>query len=396
MSYIDRQIELRNRAWEEAKSILDKAGSENRDLTAEEEQSYARINEDLSKRAEIISSLQADEAREARLLEATRGFGDSLRSEEKTLHIPNDAETIRALANGDLRSFTFEQRDVVKTSTGAPVPTSFYDQIVEHMVVAGPMLETSTMLRTAGGEALQIPRTNAYSTSTLTAEGSAISESDPTFQAFVTLNAYKYGFLVQVSREMLDDSGVDILGFLAREAGTSIGVAVNTALTTGTDTTQPNGIATAAGSGITGGTGVAGAFTADNLIDLSYSVNSAYRRMPGTGWQMAGPTIAAVRKLKDTYGQYLFQPSLQAGQPDQLLGYAIYENPDLAAVGTAAKSVLFGHLPSYYVRMAGGIRFDRSDDYAFANDLVTFRATVRIDGDLPQNSSIKYFIGGAS
>ena len=396
MSYIDRQIELRNRAWEEAKSILDKAGSENRDLTAEEEQSYARINEDLSKRAEIISSLHADEAREARLLEATRGLGDSLRSEEKAIHIPNDAETIRALANGQLRSFTFEQRDVVKTSTGAPVPTSFYDQIVEHMVVAGPMLETSTMLRTAGGEALQIPRTNAYSTSTLTAEGSAISESDPTFQAFVTLNAYKYGFLVQVSREMLDDSGVDILGFLAREAGTSIGVAVNTALTTGTDTTQPNGIATAAGSGITGGTGVAGAFTADNLIDLSYSVNSAYRRMPGTGWQMTGPTIAAVRKLKDTYGQYLFQPSLQAGQPDQLLGYAIYENPDLAAVGTAAKSVLFGHLPSYYVRMAGGIRFDRSDDYAFANDLVTFRATVRIDGDLPQNSAIKYFIGGAS
>ena len=118
--------------------------------------------------------------------------------------------------------------------------------------------------------------------------------------------------------------------------------------------------------------------------------------MPGTGWQMAGPTIAAVRKLKDTYGQYLFQPSLQAGQPDQLLGYAIYENPDLAAVATSAKSVLFGHLPSYYVRMAGGIRFDRSDDYAFANDLVTFRATVRIDGDLPQNSAIKYFAGGAS
>lgn len=394
MSYIDRQIELRNRAWEEAKALLDAASAENRDLSAEEEQTYARINEDLSKRAEIISSLQADEAREARLVEATRGIAPA--ASNSSLHIPNDAETLRALANGDLRSFTFEQRDVVKTSTGAPVPTSFYDQIVEHMVVAGPMLETSTMLRTAGGEALQIPRTSAYSTSSLTAEGSAISESDPTFQAFTTLNAYKYGFLVQVSREMLEDSGVDILGFLAREAGTSIGVAVNTALTTGTDTTQPNGIVTAAGSGITGSTAVVGAFTADNLIDLSYSVNSAYRRMAGTGWQMSGPTIGAVRKLKDTYGQYLFQPSLQAGQPDQLLGYAIYENPDMAAVGTAAKSVIFGNLSSYYVRMAGGIRFDRSDDYAFANDLITFRATVRIDGDLPQTSAVKYFIGGAS
>lgn len=392
MSYIDRQIELRNRAWEQAKAILDVAAAEKRDLSAEEEQAYARINEELNTRSETIKQLQADEEREARIAEATR----DLRSVNPGFKVVDDAETIRALARGEIRGADFEKRDVVKTSTGAPVPTSFYDQIVEHMVVVGPMLETSTMLRTAGGEALQVPRTNAYSGSSAFAEGSAIGESDPTFQAFVTLNAYKYGFLVQVSREMIEDSGVDLLGFLAREAGISIGVAVNKALTTGTDSTMPNGIAVAAGSGITGGTGVAGAFTGDNLIDLSYSVNSAYRRMPGTGWQMNATALAATRKLKDSYGQYLFQPSLQLGQPDTLLGFPIFENPDLAAPGTAQKSVLFGHLPSYFVRMAGPIRFDRSDDYAFANDLVTFRATVRIDGDLPQAEAVRYFIGGAS
>ena len=392
MSYIDRQIELRNRAWEEAKALLDAAAAEKRDLSAEEEQKYARINEDLNKRSETIKQLQADEARELNIAEATRGK----RTAEETREVQNDADLVRALCRGEVRSVTFEKRDVLTSSTGAPVPTSFYDQIVEHMVVAGPMLQTSTMINTAGGEALQVPRTNAYSTSTLTAQGSAFSESDPTFQSFITLNAYKYGHLIQVSREMIDDSGVDLLGFLARQAGISIGVAVNTALTTGTDSTMPNGIAVAAGSGVTGSTAVVGAFTADNLIDLSYSVNSAYRRMPGTGWMMATSALAATRKLKDTYGQYLFQPSLQAGQPDQLLGYAIYENPDVAAVGTAAKSVLFGNLREYYVRMAGGIAFERSDDYAFANDLITFRARVRIDGDLPQTAAVKYFIGGAS
>lgn len=392
MSYIDRQIELRNRAWEEAKALLDAAAAEKRDLSAEEEQKYARINDDLNKRSETIKQLQADEARELNIAEATRGK----RTVEEAREVQNDADLVRSLCRGEVRSVTFEKRDVLTSSTGAPVPTSFYDQIVEHMVVAGPMLQTSTMINTAGGEALQIPRTSAYSTSTLTAQGSAFSESDPTFQSFITLNAYKYGHLIQVSREMIDDSGVDLLGFLARQAGISIGVAVNTALTTGTDSTMPNGIAVAAGSGVTGGTGVVGAFTADNLIDLSYSVNSAYRRMPGTGWMMATSALAATRKLKDTYGQYLFQPSLQAGQPDQLLGYAIYENPDVAAVGTSAKSVLFGNLREYYVRMAGGIAFERSDDYAFANDLITFRARVRIDGDLPQTAAVKYFIGGAS
>jgi HK97 family phage major capsid protein len=392
MSYIDRQIELRNRAWEEAKALLDAAAAEKRDLSAEEEQKYARINDDLNKRSEIIKQLQADEARELNIAEATRGK----RTVEEAREVQNDADLVRSLCRGEVRSVTFEKRDVLTSSTGAPVPTSFYDQIVEHMVVAGPMLQTSTMINTAGGEALQIPRTSAYSTASLTAQGSAFSESDPTFQSFITLNAYKYGHLIQVSREMIDDSGVDLLGFLARQSGIAIGVAVNTALTTGTDSTMPNGIAVAAGSGVTGGTGVVGAFTADNLIDLSYSVNSAYRRMPGTGWMMATSALAATRKLKDTYGQYLFQPSLQAGQPDQLLGYAIYENPDVAAVGTAAKSVLFGNLREYYVRMAGGIAFERSDDYAFANDLITFRARVRIDGDLPQTAAVKYFIGGAS
>jgi HK97 family phage major capsid protein len=392
MSYIDRQIELRNRAWEEAKALLDAAAAEKRDLSAEEEQKYARINDDLNKRSETIKQLQADEARELNIAEATRGK----RTVEEAREVQNDADLVRSLCRGEVRSVTFEKRDVLTSSTGAPVPTSFYDQIVEHMVVAGPMLQTSTMINTAGGEALQIPRTSAYSTASLTAQGSAFSESDPTFQSFITLNAYKYGHLIQVSREMIDDSGVDLLGFLARQSGIAIGVAVNTALTTGTDSTMPNGIAVAAGSGVTGGTGVVGAFTADNLIDLSYSVNSAYRRMPGTGWMMATSALAATRKLKDTYGQYLFQPSLQAGQPDQLLGYAIYENPDVAAVGTAAKSVLFGNLREYYVRMAGGIAFERSDDYAFANDLITFRARVRIDGDLPQTAAVKYFIGGAS
>jgi HK97 family phage major capsid protein len=258
------------------------------------------------------------------------------------------------------------------------------------------MLETSTIINTAGGEALQIPAQATYSTGTVSSEAAAIGESDPTFNAFKTLNAYKYSFLTQISREMIEDAGVDILSFLADQTGNSLGYAVNAALTTGTGTVQPTGIVTAAGSGITGGTGVSGAFTADNLIDLVYSVDTAGRRLPGTGWQMNAKSIAAVRKLKDNAGQYLFSPSLSADARDLLLGYPVFENPAMVDPATTAKSVIFGHLPSYFVRTVGGIRLDRSDDFAFQNDLVTFRATFRVDGTLPQSSHIKYFVGGAS
>ena len=393
--YIDRQVEIRNRAWEEAKSILDKAASEKRDLTAEETQTYERISTELDERAQVISKLREDEAREARLDAATRQIADQARP-VNVAQVADDIANVRSLVTGERRSFVFEKRDVVKTSQGAPVPTSFYDQVIEQARLVGPMLATSTVLNTAGGENLQIPSQAAWSTAAIVGEGTAIDESDPVFNSFITLGAYKYSFLVQVSTELLEDAGVDLLGFLANQVGNELGFRVNSGLTVGSGTGAPKGVVAAAGSGITGGTGVAGAFTADNLIDLYYSLNGAARLLPGVGWMMNGKSIGAVRKLKDNGGAYVFQPALSADAPDTLLGKPIFENPAMVDAATTAKSVIVGHLPSYFVRTVGGIRLDRSDDYAFNAGLVTFRATFRVDGNLPQPSHIKYFIGGTA
>ena len=394
--YIRQQAEARAKAWEEAKALLDSAAAEKRDLTAEENQTYDRIMADLDSRSQVMETMKAQAEREERAAEAMKGFEAQVKPEVVAVPAINEADLIRSLARGEIRSHSFEKRDVTKGSTGAPVPTSFYDQVIMLARHVGPMLETSTILNTAGGENLQIPSLSAYSTGTVSSEAAAIGESDPTFNAFKTLGAYKYSFLTQISREMVEDAGVDILGFLAQQTGNALGYAVNGALTTGTGTVQPTGIVTAAGSGITGGTGVTGAFTADNLIDLVYSVDTAGRTLPGTGWQMNAQSIAAVRKLKDSAGQYLFSPSLSADARDLLLGYPIFENPAMASPATSAKSVIFGHLPSYYARTVGGLRLDRSDDYAFQNDLITFRATMRVDGNLIQTSHVKYFAGAAS
>jgi HK97 family phage major capsid protein len=274
------------------------------------------------------------------------------------------------------------------------VPTSFYDQVIMQARLVGPMLDTSTVLRTAGGENLQIPSQASWSTGTVTGEGTAIGESDPGFNSFITLSAYKYSFLVQLSRELIEDSGVDILAFLAEQTGNAIGYAVNADLTTGNGTNKPKGIVAAAGSGVLGTT-AGGLFTADNLIDLAYSLDGAARRLPGVGWMMNTASLGAVRKLKDTAGYYIFSPALADGN-DQLLNFPVFENPAMASQASAAKSVIFGHLPSYYVRQAGGLRLDRSDDYAFNADLVTFRATMRVDGNLPQTSHVKYFINNTN
>jgi HK97 family phage major capsid protein len=224
-------------------------------------------------------------------------------------------------------------------------------------------------------------------------EGSAIAESDPTFSS-ITLGAYKYSFLIGVSNELIADAGFNLEALLAEQAGNAIGYTVNSVLTTGDGSSKPNGIVTAAGSGITGGTAVSGAFTADNLIDLAYSLDGAARRLPGVAYMANTASLGAMRKLKDNSGQYLYQVGV--GQPDSFAGFPIFENPAMAAQATDAKSVIFGHLPSYKVRMAGGLQVASSTDYAFNKDQTFYRFLMRVDGDLTHAGHVKYFVGAAS
>ena len=392
--YLKRQTELRVNAWEEAKHLLDAAATEGRDLTGEEQVIYERISEDMENRARVIEQMTKDEERAQRL--------DAVAANVRTDEAPaptdeDDTTALRSLLRGEKRSLEFvERRDVLKTNTGAPVPTSFYDQVILKARLVGPMLSVSTTLNTSSGENLQIPVLSTYSGATVAAEAGAIGESDPAFGTFVTMSAYKYSYLTQVSREMVEDSGVDILRFIADNVGQGIGYNVNTKLTVGTGTVEPKGIVAASTLGVTGSTAVSGAFDALNLIDLAYSVDGAARMLPGAAFMMNGKSIGAVRKLRDTAGNFVFSPSLAVGVPDTLLGFPLHENPAMADAATTAKSVIFGHMPSYYVRSVGGIKVDTSSDFAFSTDLITIRVVYRLDGQLPQTSHVNHFIGGAS
>ncbi len=396
--FLTKQIDARQRAWSEARAMLDVAAAENRDLTAEEREKYDRINADLDQRAAFIKDVQAAEAREAEIMRGMEGRESAVRPSAPVAAVTSDVDVMRSLLRGEIRSASFERRDVLKSSSNAPVPTTFADTVFDQARLVGPLLDPAvvTVMNTSSGENYVIPTLSTWSTAGLEGEAASIDESDPGFGK-ITLGAYKYAFLTQISSEMAADSNVDILGFVAQQAGNAIGYAVNSVLTTGTGTVQPNGIATAAGSGITGGTGVSGAFTADNIIDLVYSVDGAARRLPGFGIMANGASIGAIRKLKaSTSGEYLFTPTLDASTPDRLLGYPLIENPHLANAGTSARSILAGHFPSYMVRTVGGIQVARSDDFAFQNDLITLRCLIRVDGNLLQSSHVKYFAGGAS
>jgi len=408
--FIKRLQERRLNVWEQTKELLDTAEEAKRELSAEEEQTYQRLSADLDKIDERVKEMVEAEQRTK---DAEAAFADLLDKPADVRKKAQDTSAeLRQWLTGEGGKRAFEVRPDATTphdfrtlskltaAAGAnTVPISFYNRLIEHMIeVSGVLMANPTLLRTASGEQIQIPKTTAHSTPSGApiAEAATLASSDPTFGQ-VPLDAYKYGILLQISHELLNDTGVDLAGYLARQAGRAIGNWLGTHLVTGTGTNQPNGVVTAATVGVTGGAGVVGAFTADNLIDLFYSVIAPYRNSSSCAWLMKDSSVAGLRKIKDSTNQYIWQPGLTADAPDTVLGKRLYTDPNVAAVALSAKSVVFGDFSTYFVRMVESLRFERSDDYAFNTDLVSYRAVLRGDGDQVDTSgAIKVFQGNAA
>ncbi|MER8042715.1 phage major capsid protein [Streptomyces sp. NPDC094032] len=409
--YVKRLQEQRAGLWEQAKALLDTAEAEKRDLTADEEQTFQRLNGDMDKidaRAkELLDAEQRQKDADAtfrQLLdsppapEARGGAADP--EVTRVRQWLTGASGSRSLDIVPAQNIPLDQRTLSKLTAAAganTVPISFYNRLVAHMIeTSGILAAGPTVLRTATGEQMQIPKTTAHSSSaTRVAEAAPLPTNEPTFGQ-VPLDAYKYGFLLQVSHELANDTGVDLLGYLAMQAGRALGNGFGAELVTGTGSSQPNGVLTASTLGKTGAASVAGAPSGDDIIDLFYSVISPYRMSASCGWMMRDGTVGTLRKLKDGQGNYLWSPGLE-GTPDTILGKPLHTDPNMPAVGLGAKSILFGDFSTYFVRQVEALRFERSDDYAFNSDLITYRAILRGDGDqVDTTGAIKNFTGNAA
>ena len=414
ISLIKRLIDTRANEWDEMQKILNRAEEENRDLTAEEQEQSEKATRSIGALDERIQQLEDLDKR-------NKSFGKQRAKYEGVTPVdggpPSDepivADQFRALAKGEINQIEFDMtsirtevdsngkvhyRDLSKLTAAAGgdvVPTDFVRRLYEHLVESSAIRRTNvTIVATSGGENLDFPKTTGLHTAALTAEAAAIAESDPTF-AKVTLGAFKYAVATQVSFELLADTGVDLEGFLARDMGRSVGDNQGIDFIVGDGSAKPNGVVTASTLGVTGGAGVSGVFTVDNLIDLYYSVIDPYAAR-GT-WMMRRASEGSARKLKDSNNNYLWQPSLVSGTPNTLLGRPVVTDPNIVAEALSAKSVIFGDMSAYVIRDAGGLRVARSDDFAFTSDLATFKAVLRSDGDLVDaTGAVKHYIGNAA
>jgi HK97 family phage major capsid protein len=377
--FIKTQQEVRANLIAQVRDVIESAEADKRGLDAEEMQKIERIEADIAKADEAIRAAERNEERRSEVDAAARGFVPV--TEART-----DADIFRALSKGEVRSHTFnhEKRATLVPSVNT-VPVSFLDQVYGIARLVGPMLEVSDVITRTSGESLRIPTYTAYSTAAQYAAGSAIADSEPTFSS-VLLEPKKIGFTVRIANELLTDAGFPLEATIAEQAGNAIGFKINDLATVGTGSAETTGIVTAAGSGVTAGTT---AFTADDLLDLAYSLDGAARRLPGVGYMANTKTLGFIRKLKDADGRYIYDP--RVNEADQVLGYSVFENPAMADIGTGKKSVVYGHLPSYKI-VTTGLDVATSTDAYFANDETAYRFTYRFDGKLTHSSHVKYLI----
>lgn len=385
--------EKRAKAWEGTKAFLESHRTDKGVLTAEDDGIYTRMEKEIDDLGVEIARMERQEARDAEL--------------SKAVNAPLTGKPMSNVPEKQGRASDAYKQDFVSMLRGKPmlqnvlsttpdadggylVPEEFERQIVTGLEEANIVRTLAKTITTSAER--KIPIAATHSIAQWTAENAAYTESNPTF-AQKTIDAFKLTDLAKVSVELLQDSMFDLESYIATEFARAFGAAEEEAFCIGTGTGQPSGIFTASGGtvGVTAGSPTA--VTVDNLIDLVYSLQSAYRK--NAAFFMRDVTVSALRKLKDSNGAYLWQPSVQAGQPDRLLGYPLYTSPYVPAVAASALPIAFGDFKNYWIADRTGRTVQRLVELYSGNGQVGFLATERVDGKVILPEGIQLMKMGA-
>lgn len=375
--------EMRNKRaklWNTMEGFLDTHRNDMGVLSAEDDATYSKMERDLDSMTNEIKRMERRETIEAELnkpvntpitetpentaaLKDKVGRASDAYKEDFDRHLRGKALVHNVLSEG------------TDADGGYLVPEEFERDIVTTLEEENVVRSLAKVITTQHER--KIPVATGHSTAQWTAENAAYTESNPTFGQ-KQIDAFKLTDLCRVSVELLQDSAFDIEDYLMKEFARAFGIAEEEAFCVGTGTNQPTGIFTANG-GTVGVTAAANnAVTADELISLVYALKSPYRR--NAKFLMNDATISAIRKLKDQNGAYLWQPSVQAGQPDRLLGYEIFTSPYVPTMATGALTVAFGDFKNYWIGDRAGRTVQRLNELYATNGQIGYVATERVDG----------------
>ena len=385
--------EKRAKAWEAAKTFLDtKRGSDGL-VSAEDAQMYDRMEEDIMNLGKEIQRLERQEALDAELNrpintpiigkpsvpgmqskegrasdEYKKAFWNAMRSKAPTQEVMN------SLSVG------------TDSEGGFLVPDEFERTLVQTLEEENVFRQLAKIVKTSSGDR-KIPVVTTKGSAAWLDEGEEFEESDSAFGQ-TSIGAYKLGTMLKVSDELLNDSVFNLENYISTEFARRIGAKEEEAFLVGNGEGKPTGIFNDTGGAELGVTAASTtAITADEIIDLVFSLKAPYRK--NAVFIMNDATVKAIRKLKDGQGQYLWQPSLTAGTPDTLLNRPIYTSAYAPTIASGVKSIAFGDFGYYWIADRQGRSFKRLNELFATTGQVGFLASQRVDGKLILPEAIK-------
>lgn len=414
MSKLAQLRERRNAKAQEANALNNKFPADQRMPVADAERLDAilaeveAIDAEISREIRLAQVAGNDQAEhEAALNAATRNGGGRT----------DEASALRAMLTGGLSALSPEQRNAMfarvnpdiraamSTTTGSEggytVATEFSRNLIQAMKQEFAVRSVASTIQTSTGAQMLFPTTDATAEEgEIVGQNTSVATGETTFGQ-ASLDVYKYSSKsIALPFELLQDSMFDIEAYIQTLLRLRLGRIQNKHHTTGTGSSQPNGIVTAAALGKAGATSATATITYDDLVDLEHSVDPFYRG--AARWMMHDTTLKALRKVKDDNSRPIFVPGYETGNPggapDRLLGREIVINQNMAAIAASAKSVLFGDFRKYLIRDVMDVTLFRMTDSAYTlKGQVGFVAFCRSGANMVDNGgAIKYFQNGAA
>ena len=384
--------EKRAKLWDSTKAFLDSRRNENGLLSAEDTATYEKMEADVVSLGKEIDRLERQAVLDLELSKPTTAAITNKPSQhqetEKTGRASSEYKAAFWKAMKNKNSFDVQNALQVGTDSegGYLVPDEFERTLVEALQEENIFRQLATIITTSSGDR-KIPVVATKGTASWVDEEGAIPESDDAFGQ-VSIGAYKLATMIKVSEELLNDSVFNLEQYIAKEFGRRIGAKEEEAFFVGDGTGKPTGIFnTTGGAGVGITTASATAITIDEIMDLFYSLKSPYRK--NAVFVTNDATVKSIRKLKDGNGQYLWQPSVTAGQPDTILNRPMKTSTNVPVIAAAAKTIAFGDFSYYWVADRQGRAFQRLNELYAATGQVGFKATQRVDGKLILAEAVK-------
>ena len=390
-------IELRTKrakAFEAAKAFLEAHADKDGILSGEDDATYNEMEKGIKKYDEAIGRMERLEAMDAELSKPV-----SAPITEKPTTAKVETKTGRATdtykeafwnATRARNGVSYEVRNAlqegVDSEGGYLVPDEFENTLVQSLGKKRIIREHAHVFQTNSGSH-KIPVVTDKGTAAWIDEEGGIPEGDDTFGQ-QTIGAHKVGTIIKVSEELLNDSAYDLEGYFASEFARRIGNKEEDAFFNGDGVGKPLGLLADKGGADIGVTAAsATAITAEEIINLFYSLEAPYRE--NAIWVFNDATMAAIRKLKGNDGQFLWQKALHEKDHETLLGKPVFTSPFMPEMASGSKPVIFGDLSFYWIGDRQGVTFKRLNERYADTGQIGFLATKRLDGKLVLTEAVK-------